>query len=304
MLTPQVGRRLGMVEALPTWAADNGCYSLGPRFDLGVWLTWLRRMAPVRATCVFAVVPDVVGDARATLARWDEMSMAARATGYPLAFAGQDGQEDFPVPWDEFQAFFVGGTTDWKMGEHSRRLVTEAKARGKWAHMGRVNSIKRLLYAERIGCDSADGTYLAFGPEKGLDRMGRALALANAPQPPIGDLERWMTMSTEKPKPTAQPKPTTTPQPPAPEPDPTTTPPDPNSWQAKTQPEKPFETDADKAAAEATKPEDLEFSSAPPTAEEVAAAEKVEAEAQPFERPAPPQDNPASPPAGQKETKA
>ena len=30
--------------------------------------------------------------------------------------------------------------------------------------MGRVNSLKRLRYADAIGCDSADGTYLTYGP--------------------------------------------------------------------------------------------------------------------------------------------
>lgn len=35
-------------------------------------------------------------------------------------------------------------------------------------HMGRVNSERRLRYADAIGCDSADGTYLAFGPDVNL----------------------------------------------------------------------------------------------------------------------------------------
>jgi hypothetical protein len=37
--------------------------------------------------------------------------------------------------------------------------------------MGRVNSRLRLGIAEWFGCDSADGTYLAFGPEKNLARL-------------------------------------------------------------------------------------------------------------------------------------
>jgi hypothetical protein len=31
--------------------------------------------------------------------------------------------------------------------------------------MGRVNSLKRLRYASAIGCDTADGTYVAFAPD-------------------------------------------------------------------------------------------------------------------------------------------
>ena len=66
---------------------------------------------------------------------------------------------------------FIGGTTEWKLGRHARALVREAKQRGKHVHMGRVNSAKRYRYAEAIGCDSADGTFLTFGPDANLPRL-------------------------------------------------------------------------------------------------------------------------------------
>jgi hypothetical protein len=65
---------------------------------------------------------------------------------------------------------FLGGDTVWKLGEHARALTTEARQRGKWVHMGRVNSYKRLKYAHDIGCQSADGTYVAFGPDINLPK--------------------------------------------------------------------------------------------------------------------------------------
>ena len=37
--------------------------------------------------------------------------------------------------------------------------------------MGRVNSERRYRYAADIGCDSADGTYLTFGPDQNLPRL-------------------------------------------------------------------------------------------------------------------------------------
>ena len=49
--------------------------------------------------------------------------------------------------------------------------MTEAKRRGKHVHMGRVNSKTRYRYAEAIGCDSVDGTYLAFGPDENLPKL-------------------------------------------------------------------------------------------------------------------------------------
>ncbi len=93
----------------------------------------------------------------------------------PLAIVLQDGATVETVPWDEVGAVFVGGTTEWKLGSEVRSIVAEANARRIWAHMGRVNSHRRLRYADWIGCDSADGTYLVFGPDVNLPRLLRWL---------------------------------------------------------------------------------------------------------------------------------
>lgn len=159
------------------WCADNGAFS--NRFDVGKWWAYLEKRAPYAGTCAFAVAPDVVGDAAATLARSAPWLAKIRALGYRVAFVAQDGLESLPVPWDDFDCLFIGGSTDWKLGEHARQLAGEAKHRGKWLHMGRVNSLKRLRYAKSIGCDSVDGTYLTFGPEKNLRRMSAWLHLVN-----------------------------------------------------------------------------------------------------------------------------
>lgn len=151
------------------WCADNGCFGKG--FDEQRWWSWLEANAHAAADCVFAVAPDVVGDAAATLARSAPWLPRIRALGYPVAFVAQDGQEHLPVPWDEFDVLFIGGSTAWKLGAAARRLVAEAKEHGKHVHMGRVNSLRRFRYAEAIGCDSADGTYLTFGPEENLPKL-------------------------------------------------------------------------------------------------------------------------------------
>jgi hypothetical protein len=149
------------------WCADNGCFS--ERFDEEKWWAWLTCQDP--ADCLFAVAPDVVGDAAATLERSRPWLDRIAAIGFRVAFVLQDGQESLPVPWDDFDVAFIGGTTDWKLGPHARALVAEAKSRGKWVHMGRVNSELRYQYARHIGCDSADGTYLAFGPDVNLPKL-------------------------------------------------------------------------------------------------------------------------------------
>lgn len=151
------------------WCADNGCYS--DKWEQGKWWRFLSANAHAADTCLFAVAPDVVGDAAATLERSAPWLPKIRALGYPAAFVAQDGLESLPVPWGDFDVLFIGGTTDWKLGAHARALVGEAKRRGKRVHMGRVNSERRYHYAMSIGCDSADGTYLTFGPDVNLPKL-------------------------------------------------------------------------------------------------------------------------------------
>ena len=150
-----------------TWCADNGRYGKGwPGHE--AWFAWLVDNAADAPSCAFAVAPDVVGDAEATLAESMPWLPHIRRLGYPAALVAQDGLESLPVPWDDFDVLFVGGSTPWKLGPHARQLASEAKARGKRVHMGRVNSGRRYRYAHAIGCDTADGTYLTFGPDRNL----------------------------------------------------------------------------------------------------------------------------------------
>jgi hypothetical protein len=152
------------------WCADNGCYGSGYPGD-GKWMAWLAGNTSHAGDCAFAVAPDVPGDATATLARSRPWLPAIRALGYPAAFAAQDGQQHLPVPWDEFDVLFLGGTTAWKLGPAARHLTSQAVERGMPAHMGRPNSLRRLRYAAVIGCASVDGTYLTYGPDTNLPTL-------------------------------------------------------------------------------------------------------------------------------------
>jgi len=152
------------------WCADNGCFGKGYPGD-EKWLAWLEKNAHAAADCLFATAPDVVGDAAATLARSAPFLPLIRAMGYPAALVAQDGLEDLDIPWDEFDVLFIGGSTEWKLGPATRDLIKQAKDRGKWVHMGRVNSQRRYRYAHEIGCDSVDGTYLTFGPDINLPKL-------------------------------------------------------------------------------------------------------------------------------------
>jgi len=161
------------------WAADNGCFTAGERFDLERYLDWLDGFTlEAKTACMFATAPDVVGDFAATWERSEPVLEEIRRRGFPAALVIQDGAENFgPLPWDRFDAIFTGGSTEWKLSEPVGRIVAEANERGKWTHCGRVNSTKRMMRATELGHYSADGTLLLFGPEKNLPR---ALALVRA----------------------------------------------------------------------------------------------------------------------------
>lgn len=165
IVTPAAGNRLlGGVD----WVGDNCCFGAGYPGDHG-FLGWLAGLAP--AGCRFVVAPDVVGDADETLERSLPMLPRIRSLGLPVAYVGQNGATPRSLPWGRFDALFLGGDTPWKLGGAARALVDEARRRGAWVHMGRVNSLKRLRYAQAIGCDSADGTFLAFGPDVNLPQL-------------------------------------------------------------------------------------------------------------------------------------
>jgi len=161
MATPAQGNR---IRPAWTWAMDNGCWSSA--WKAGKWVSALERNDP--AGCLFAVVPDAVADAAETGRRWDIWSPVVRELGYPLAFVLQDGCER--VPWDDIACLFVGGSTEYKMSDDAYRWTIRAKRRGKWVHWGRVNSRRRFAATALTG-DSADGTYLAFGPDVNLPRL-------------------------------------------------------------------------------------------------------------------------------------
>jgi len=94
----------------------------------------------------------------------------------------QDGLEDLAVPWRDMDAMFIGGTTSWKLGPAAAGLAAQARRRGLWVHLGRVNSLRRMRYAQAIGCHSVDGTFLAFGPDRNLPTLLRWLGELHAPQ--------------------------------------------------------------------------------------------------------------------------
>ena len=177
MMTERQGYARGLFERV-TWAADNECFSQGDRFDFDRFVAFLGSFSPAAsARCLFATAPDVVGDAAATLERFDPDPI--RAAGFPVAFVTQDGAADLPMPWGEFDVLFTGGSTAWKLSDAAAGLHAEARARGLRTHMDRVNTRRRIMLAARDGYDTVDGTGLAFAPDVNLPKLLRWMDGAN-----------------------------------------------------------------------------------------------------------------------------
>jgi hypothetical protein len=182
MCTPRMGNR-----PVPdvVWAADTGCFSDPERFDLDRYVRWLGRRDP--RTCLFATAPDWPpmpqhgvpgGDWCATLDRFEETAPAIRAAGYRVALVAQSGLECYLGQLEywfwrgDVDAIFLGGDTRWKVSEAAADVVRSARHFGLWCHMGRCNSARRIRLAYEMGCDSADGTFLAHA---GAGALGEVL---------------------------------------------------------------------------------------------------------------------------------
>lgn len=186
MVTPMMGNR---IPGDREWAADTGCFAQPQLHDDDRYVAWLTERLDNVDRCRFATAPDVVGDAAATLQRSLPMLHRIRAAGYPAALVGQDGMRERDVPWNDIDALFLGGTTEWKLGGEAASLAAAARRRGLWVHMGRVNSLRRLRLAQAMGCHSADGTFAAFGPDKNIPRIKRWLEeLERQPLLPMGGM--------------------------------------------------------------------------------------------------------------------
>jgi hypothetical protein len=109
-----------------------------------------------------------------TIRRWQPWLVEQ---GVSVAFVGQDGAEDLDLPWHTFRAWFIGGSTAWKLSRCSAELTADARKRGKLVHMGRVNSRRRLWAAYTMGCDSVDGGSLSRWGDRHLARFCRWLRL-------------------------------------------------------------------------------------------------------------------------------
>jgi hypothetical protein len=136
-------------EGIP-YGLDNGCFGT---FDRKEWDRLLEQ-AEIDSP-VFACLPDIVGDAQRTVELFTYFKY--HTNGIPRALVLQDGIEHATIPWDDLSAVFIGGTDAFKISQIAIRAAKAAKMLGKWVHVGRVNTAKRVRNWVGIA-DSIDGS--------------------------------------------------------------------------------------------------------------------------------------------------
>lgn len=172
-ISPRAYQQIGKT---PIWAADNDAFS---GFNPTRYERMLDKIAAAPNPPMFVTVPDRVGNHAGTMEAWENWQPEVNDRGLRAAFVLQNGVEaDWQatkLPWSDMDALFIGGDIPFKFSAIVREIVAAANHAGKWVHMGRVNSIKRMRYASAIGCDSCDGSGMARFPTTVLLPMVRAL---------------------------------------------------------------------------------------------------------------------------------
>jgi hypothetical protein len=162
------------------WAADNDGFNGVNESAFRAMLERLRGLPG----CLFVAAPDVYCDAPATLAnfaRWRR-----ELDGFPVALVAQNGMRPADVPWSEIDALFIGGDDAFKLGPAGERLARVARERGKWLHVGRVNTMRRLRYCATLRADSVDGSKWARW--KATYLAGGLVGVAQPRQPRMGEV--------------------------------------------------------------------------------------------------------------------
>lgn len=163
----------GMVNPLRPhdlrYALESGGYWShlnGKPFDVEAFEFALDRFA---AEADWIVLPDIVAGGQASLdlsRRW-HANLAARPAlgGSTFMLVVQDGMRPADVAdlIGPSVGIFVGGSTEWKL-ETLFTWCAFAHEKGALAHIGRVNSTKRIALCIAAGADSFDGTSVTQFP--------------------------------------------------------------------------------------------------------------------------------------------
>jgi hypothetical protein len=172
------------------WGFDNGAFRDwrdGKPFDAATYRDCLRKALEQPTPPVLAVIPDVPGDGRATLAMADAWwpELYERSPHFPWFIAVQDGMEPADLePWaDRIAGVFLGGTNAYKA--RANDWAAWCQARGLRFHYGRAGTMEKVAHAMEVGADSIDSALPMW-----TEGRWRAFVAAIQSGPPQGDFFR------------------------------------------------------------------------------------------------------------------
>ena len=169
------------------WFLDCGAFvdwRANRPFNLARWHRDLRYVAyrieaGVLPAPDFVVVPDIVGDGAASLARslemvdWVPPELAVRYLVVQEGMTSMQVAEALP----HFGGLFVGGASmAWKLGT-APEWIALAHAHDRQCHIGRIGTLARLELARQLGADSVDSCQPLWNLDR-LEAFGLAAAAA------------------------------------------------------------------------------------------------------------------------------
>jgi hypothetical protein len=162
------------------YALDNGAFAAWDskknlwdetRWSVDAWRRLIFWAEARQQKPRWAIVPDVPGNAEATLERFDRF---ANEVPFLKALAVQDGMTVEQARALNPDVIAIGGTTGWKW-----ETVEMWAAEFERVHVLRCNSPDKLDYLEQLGVESCDGTGWNRGDRtqtEGLERWARSKA--------------------------------------------------------------------------------------------------------------------------------
>jgi hypothetical protein len=190
------------------FAVDNGGFFGVPEAK---YKAMLEKLAKDRVHPLWVTVPDVihhlpdgtiVGDADATIKRFEQWQPYLKHLGLPAAFVAQNGMDEpgnmawLDKHWDDIEALFIGGNDDFKLSPSAAKLTKLAHDHGKLVHIGRVNTAMRIAYARDVlQADSFDGSQWAKWKDNKLPKGLAYTPTGDAPPTAIG--RKWVQAAAE-----------------------------------------------------------------------------------------------------------
>lgn len=144
----------------------NKFYSNESFLKLLIYLSTFKEKERIK----FIAAPDVPFNSQETLKDYfNWYPLIKNILNLPVALVTQDGMTFDNLEWDKIDAIFVGGSTEWKLGIESQKIIKKAQELKKWVHVGRVNTPDRFNLCRFLQVNSIDGTSFSMFYKKQVD---------------------------------------------------------------------------------------------------------------------------------------